>query len=193
MNLKHLILLPLPLLSVACSAVPTASEPTSNVETKHAAEPMFTQLQPIEISESVDTVKTLEKEQPQTEMIDYARRFLGTQYIYGGSTPKGFDCSGYIQYVYRKFDINIPRTTAAYPSLYANKVSLEDAKVGDLIVFTGTNPNIRKPGHAGIITEIGDGKLSFIHSSSSKKHFGVTETNYYKSGYPRRFLTVVSM
>ena len=45
----------------------------------------------------------------------------------------------------------------------------------------------------GIITEVGKGKLKFVHSSSSRKHFGVTETNYYKSGYPKRYLTVVRM
>lgn len=126
-------------------------------------------------------------------MINFARRYLGTKYVWGGASPKGFDCSGFIQYVYKKHNISIPRTTAAYPSLFHKKVSLSNAKVGDLIVFTGTNPNIRKPGHAGIITDIKKGSLKFIHSSSSKKHFGVSETDYYKSGYPKRFLTVVRM
>ncbi|MCE2570728.1 C40 family peptidase [Motilimonas eburnea] len=127
------------------------------------------------------------------DMIDFARQYKGTEYVWGGTTPDGFDCSGFIQYVYNEFDISIPRTTRAYPSLFDREVPLNEARVGDLIVFTGTDASIRRPGHAGIISEIDDGKLMFLHSSSSKKHFGVSETNYYKSGYPKRFLKIIRM
>ena len=129
----------------------------------------------------------------QQKMIKFATKYIGTRYVWGGTTPKGFDCSGFIQYVYKHFNIAIPRTTARYTGLLKNSIPLKNAKVGDLIVFTGTNLKIKKPGHAGIITEVKPGLLKFIHSSSSKKHFGVTETNYYKSGYPKRFLAVIQM
>jgi cell wall-associated NlpC family hydrolase len=129
----------------------------------------------------------------EQEMINYARTFIGTKYVWGGSTPKGFDCSGFIRYIYKNYNIDIPRTTSEYPQLFAQSVLLKDAKIGDLIVFTGTNPTIRKPGHAGIISEINNNSVKFVHSSSSKKHFGVTETSYYNSGYPKRFLTIVRM
>ncbi|GAA5645337.1 MULTISPECIES: C40 family peptidase [Vibrio] len=187
MKLNHLTFIPLALLLNACAN--TQPEQSSR-ESSNATPPAT-----LSVNKTHTTSPSLAEIQAQDteQMIDYAREFLGTKYVWGGSSPKGFDCSGYIKYVYNKFDITIPRTTAAYPSLYGNKVSLKDAKPGDLIVFTGTNPNIRKPGHAGIITSVDDGKLTFIHSSSSKKHFGVTETDYYKSGYPRRFLTVVRM
>ncbi|WP_456296985.1 C40 family peptidase [Vibrio sp. AK197] len=129
--------------------------------------------------------------QQQRALVSYARQYLGTRYVWGGTSPKGFDCSGYIQYVYRHFDIDVPRTTASYPTMFDQAVPITQAKVGDLIVFTGTDPSTRRPGHAGIITQVGKGKLHFIHSSSSKRHFGVTETDYYNSGYPKRFLKVV--
>jgi cell wall-associated NlpC family hydrolase len=129
----------------------------------------------------------------EQKMISYARSFIGTKYVWGGSTPKGFDCSGFIHYIYNNYSIKIPRTTSEYPQLFTKSVTLKDAQVGDLIVFTGANPSIRKPGHAGIISEIKNDSIKFVHSSSSQKHFGVTETNYYKSGYPKRFLTVVRM
>ncbi|SMY38891.1 D-gamma-glutamyl-meso-diaminopimelic acid endopeptidase CwlS precursor [Photobacterium andalusiense] len=129
----------------------------------------------------------------QQQMINYARKHIGTRYIWGGTSPKGFDCSGFIKYIYNHFNISIPRTTAAYTQLFKHSIPLKDAKVGDLIVFTGTNLKIRRPGHAGIITEVKPGMVKFIHSSSSKKHFGVTETSYYQSGYPKRYLTVIRM
>lgn len=181
MTLKPLLLLPLCFMA-ACSS---ASLPSNKVSA------------PVNNAESTPPSSLAAQSQPadqnlsDEELVSYARKYLGTRYVWGGSTPKGFDCSGYIQYVYRHFDIDIPRTTAAYPSLYDQAVSIDNAQVGDIIVFTGTNPNIRQPGHAGIVTQVGDGKLSFIHSSSSKKHFGVTETNYYQSGYPKRFLKIV--
>ncbi|MDR9830606.1 C40 family peptidase [Vibrio sp. FNV 38] len=165
-RLKQVLPFSLVLLSTACSSnVPYSSSP-----------PLKTDANP-----------------PNTQMISFARNYLGSDYQWGGNTPKGFDCSGFIKFVYNEFDIDIPRTTSQYPTLYANKVAFSDAEVGDLIIFTGTNPKVRKPGHAGIITQVGDGKLHFIHSSSSKKHYGVTETNYFKSGYPKRYLSIVRM
>lgn len=127
------------------------------------------------------------------QMIAFARDYIGTDYKWGGNTPSGFDCSGFIKFVYNEFNIDIPRTTSQYPSLYKNRVDFDKAQVGDLIIFTGTDPKVRKPGHAGIITQVGEGKLHFIHSSSSKKHYGVTETNYFKSGYPKRYLSIVRL
>lgn len=152
------------------------------------------------IAQKINILDTINISQPSTKktidthkMIAFAKKYKGTPYAWGGMTSKGFDCSGFIQYIYKNFNISIPRTTASYTQLFDNSVPLKNAKVGDLIVFTGTNLKIRKPGHAGIITEIKPGLLKFIHSSSSKKHFGVTETSYYQSGYPKRFLTVIRM
>ncbi|SMY38129.1 D-gamma-glutamyl-meso-diaminopimelic acid endopeptidase CwlS precursor [Photobacterium malacitanum] len=129
----------------------------------------------------------------EQQMINFARENIGIPYVWGGTSPNGFDCSGFIKYVYNHFNISIPRTTAAYTQLFKHSIPLKDAKVGDLIVFTGTNLKIRRPGHAGIITEVKPGIVKFIHSSSSKKHFGVTETSYYQSGYPKRYLAVIRM
>ncbi|MEC6816683.1 C40 family peptidase [Photobacterium toruni] len=152
------------------------------------------------IAQKINILDTRNISQPSTKktidthkMIAFAKKYKGTPYAWGGITSKGFDCSGFIQYIYKNFNISIPRTTASYTQLFDNSVPLKNANVGDLIVFTGTNLKIRKPGHAGIITEIKPGLLKFIHSSSSKKHFGVTETSYYQSGYPKRFLTVIRM
>ncbi|MEG1002845.1 MAG: NlpC/P60 family protein [Clostridium sp.] len=86
------------------------------------------------------------------EVVNYAKQFLGTKYVYGGTTPNGFDCSGFTQYVYKHaLGINISRTT--YTQINEGKsVSRSNLKVGDL-VFPSSH-------HVGIY--IGNGKI--IHA-----------------------------
>ncbi|MGF1792102.1 C40 family peptidase [Photobacterium profundum] len=62
----------------------------------------------------------------------------------------------------------MPRTTSEYPQLFTKSVTLKDAQVGDLILFTGTNPNVQKPGYAGIISKINNDSITLVRSSSSK-------------------------
>lgn len=182
MNKKGCIKYILPLSFLLIAACESNVEAESLIVQNN--KPIITHQQPI---------NTNKENIAQKQMVNFANKYIGTRYVWGGITPKGFDCSGFIKYIYNHFNISIPRTTAGYTQLFSQSIPLKDAKVGDLIVFTGTNLKIRKPGHAGIITEIEPGKIKFIHSSSSKKHFGVTETSYYQSGYPKRYLTVIRM
>lgn len=114
------------------------------------------------------------------KIVATAKKYIGTPYVYGGASPKGFDCSGFTQYVYKQCGINISRSS----STQANdgvKVGRDELQVGDLIIFTGTRSST--PGHTGIY--IGNGK--FIHSSSGKAR-GVTITDLDSSYYKKRFL-----
>ncbi|MDO5097012.1 MAG: NlpC/P60 family protein [Peptostreptococcaceae bacterium] len=79
-----------------------------------------------------------------------AMKYLGTPYVYGGTSPRGFDCSGFTQYVYRQAGVNLPRTSGAQ-SRAGQYVSLSNIKSGDLLYG---------PGHVGIY--IGNGQ--YIHS-----------------------------
>jgi cell wall-associated NlpC family hydrolase len=95
----------------------------------------------------------------------------------------GFDCSGFITYVFNHFGVAVPRSSIDFTNV-GKAVSPEQAKPGDLILFTGTDPIDRFVGHMGIVVENGD-SLRFIHSTSGKA-MGVTTTplnEYYKKRY----------
>ncbi len=88
-------------------------------------------------------------------VIAYASKFLGTPYLWGGTTPAGFDCSGFTQYVYRHFGVSLGRTTKNQIK-DGVAVSRDKLQPGDL-VFYGQNGI---PSHMGIY--IGNGK--YIHA-----------------------------
>lgn len=115
---------------------------------------------------------------------------IGVPYKWATSSPgKSFDCSGFTYYVYESIHAPSSRSSRAYATL-GESIPLDEALPGDCIVFSGTTPNSRTPGHVGIIVERSDDCIEFIHCSSSKKHFGVVITDYYESNYPKRFLDV---
>jgi cell wall-associated NlpC family hydrolase len=117
-------------------------------------------------------------------VLSFAKSLLGTPYRYASTDPKvGFDCSGYITYVFNHFNIKVPRSSIEFANQGA-AVPAEQAKKGDLILFTGTDSTERDIGHIGLIIST-DTTVQFIHSSSGKAH-GVTITplnNYYKGRY----------
>jgi cell wall-associated NlpC family hydrolase len=119
-------------------------------------------------------------------LIAYALSLIGTPYVYGGTTNGGFDCSGFTSHVFQEFDIPITRSSTTQ-SEDGVPVDREEARPGDLVVFTGTNPTVREPGHVGIvISEPGD-VISFVHSSSNG---GVKVSQVEGTGYEKRFLGI---
>ena len=109
-----------------------------------------------------------------TQIIATAKKYIGTPYLWGGVTPSGFDCSGYVQYVFNIHGISLPRTAATqYQS--GTSVSKAKLKAGDLVFFVTGSSGIS---HVGIY--IGDNQ--FIHSSSSKGVIISSLTSSYWSG-----------
>jgi murein DD-endopeptidase / murein LD-carboxypeptidase len=124
------------------------------------------------------------------ELVNFACSLAGTPYKYGSTDPKeGFDCSGYMTYVFNHFHIMVPRTSVDFTPVQ-HPVSLQDAKLGDLILFTGTDSTDRTVGHMGIISSTAGEPLRFMHATSGKKH-EVMESDFYTPYYEGRFVKVI--
>ena len=133
--------------------------------------------------DSIDTKNT----QPEN-LIKFAKTLIGVPYKYGSTdVNEGFDCSGFITYVFNHFDIAVPRSSIDF-TYVSNEVKLSNSKPGDLILFTGTDSTKRIVGHMGIITQTVD-TVKFIHSTSGKA-YAVTETPLNKY-YQGRFLKTI--
>jgi cell wall-associated NlpC family hydrolase len=123
------------------------------------------------------------------QLLSFANSLKGIPYKYASTDPmEGFDCSGFIAYVFNHFDIAVPRSSIDF-TFVRQPIKLKDAKPGDLILFTGSDSGVRKAGHMGIITQAGGDSIKFIHSSSGK-HPGVTETTF-KGYYVSRYLKTI--
>jgi cell wall-associated NlpC family hydrolase len=86
----------------------------------------------------------------------FAKKFLGTPYVWGGTTPQGFDCSGFVQYVYKHaLGMNLPRISADQ-ARYGPKIALKNLRVGDLV---GWNNSSRNNGADHIAIYIGHGRI----------------------------------
>ena len=110
-------------------------------------------------------------------IIETSMQYMGVPYIFGGSTPSGFDCSGYVQYVFAQCGVSIPRT-ADYQYYAGTPIPTEDLRPGDCVFFSTYLPG---PSHVGIY--LGDG--NFIHASSSR---GVTTDTLSRSYWVQTFL-----
>lgn len=142
-----------------------------------------------------DAVKTNEaidvKNVSPDEVIKFAETLIGTPYVYGSTDPKvGFDCSGFITYVFNHFKIKVPRSSVQFTNV-GKTVPIEEAKRGDIILFTDPdfdNTNSTQVGHMGLITTNEKGAISFIHSTSGKA-MSVAITPF-SDHYKKRFVRV---
>lgn len=129
---------------------------------------------------------------PADSLIAFGKQYLGKKYCYGSCAPKkGFDCSGFVYYVFGHFNIKVPRASMDYEK-QGRIIKIDSARKGDVIVFTGTKPKNRRPGHVGIVVSNPGENLQFIHSSSGKKANGIIITDYSSSPYYKsRFIKIV--
>ncbi len=118
----------------------------------------------------------------KAKLLQDAKYYKGGKYIWGGTTPNGFDCSGYVQYLYKKHKIKLPRT-AYSQSKIGQTIAFKDIKKGDLLFFLTDKSRGIPITHVGIY--LGDGR--FIHAASRKEGIIISPITY--GSYKRCFVT----
>jgi len=116
------------------------------------------------------------------QLVNFARTLVGKPYKYGGKDPAvGFDNSGFINYVFNHFQIEVPKYTAGF-IVTGEAINIQEAAEGDLILFSKTDSVKKVVNHVGMIVSAKGSPISFIHATSGKVS-GVTVTalnSYYQ-------------
>lgn len=109
------------------------------------------------------------------KLINEATKLLGIPYVWGGSTPSGFDCSGFIYYTFAKAGIDLPRTSSE--GYYSRSYYVKAPQLGDLVFFADTYK--KGISHLGIYI----GNNQFIHASSDGVQISSLDNSYWKSHF----------
>ncbi len=127
-------------------------------------------------SESAEGASKTIGEEKKAIIIPKAQSMLGVMYRYGGNTPKGFDCSGFVQWVYKHMDIKLPRSAKDQARAGVAVKSKKDLQVGDIVTFRRKHVY-----HTGIY--LGEGK--FIHSPRTNKDIRISDmgVSYFSKYY----------
>jgi cell wall-associated NlpC family hydrolase len=125
------------------------------------------------------------------ELISFAKKYLGTPYHYASSNPKkGFDCSGFVNFVFNNFHVSLPRSSGEFKSI-GTDLKPEEFKVGDVVVFYSFR-NKARIGHVGIVCEANGLHSKFIHSASSQKR-GIIISDLAFGTYAKRFFRCIDV
>ncbi len=109
------------------------------------------------------------------------KQYLGIRYRFGGETPSGFDCSGFVRFMFNKeLNVNLPRSSREMATI-GTRIDRNELRPGDLVFFKNAKDRIN---HVGIFV----GNDTFVHSSLSK---GITRDTLNESYYSKRFATGV--
>jgi len=122
-------------------------------------------------------------------IVNFGMNFLDTPYLYGGSSKDGFDCSGFVYFVFQHFKIQTPRSSFQFEN-FGKEIPIDSVRKGDVVVFLSPTRNVI--GHLGIVTDAKGMESNFIHASSGKE-MKVVITSLKKDGYKRRFVKALDV
>lgn len=152
-------------------------ESTSEPQTELVSETLISDQTELQ-STILNTCETFAQQANANNLVNMALSLKGSPYSYGGTTPRGFDCSGFTQYCFRNaLGIEIPRTAAAQASL-GESVSMDELQPGDLL-FWGSGSGIY---HVGIYVEDG----TYIHAAGSGKGVRIQSMEYFHPTFAKR-------
>ena len=186
---------------IACVLIMTACKEKNNMSFEGPTS-ITNQIDSTKISDSTITIVALPDPTIYTQgqeintgstdpdsLVAFGKSLVGTPYLYASSDPaNGFDCSGFITYVFNHFGIAVPRSSVDFTNV-GIEIPTDKAGPGDLILFTGTDSTIRIVGHMGIVESNEHGNLLFLHSTSGKAYAVVISP--LKGYYEARFVKVI--
>lgn len=117
------------------------------------------------------------------EVIDYGKNFLGKPYRYRPESGVTFDCSGFLQHIFKSHSIEIPRTSRSIGS-FVDKVELDEIQEGDFLFFQGRNTSVNSVGHIAVVVGCDSVGLKMMHSCRR----GIVIDDFPRSYYEQRFL-----
>lgn len=126
---------------------------------------------------------TIQKASLSAELLTFAKKHLSLRYRSGGTSRKGFDCSGFVRYCFSQFGMLLPHSSAAQIS-HGLEITLGEAKAGDLIFFKGHNAGSKRVGHVGLIVDVKNNYVKFIHSAwNGGVRYDFLHADYYKKRF----------
>jgi cell wall-associated NlpC family hydrolase len=132
---------------------------------------------------AVDSAKIDYKEALIDSIIKFGKNYLGKPYRYHISNTRRFDCSGYVSFIFSKFGYSLPPSSSGM-AYVGEKISKENARKGDLILFKGRSTKSSRVGHVALIIDVDDKGIVMMHSSSRGiliEHYA--NNDYYKRRY----------
>jgi cell wall-associated NlpC family hydrolase len=124
-------------------------------------------------------------------VITYAKNYIGVPYKYGGKGPQGFDCSGFVHFVFEPWGYNLPYSSKGYGD-YGQEIELSEARPGDFALFRGRSSSSTGIGHVALVIDVDEsGEVYIIHATI---HKGITIDNMSNQDYyVKRYLQVRRM
>lgn len=123
----------------------------------------------------------------QDSIVAFGTDLLGTPYVAAGCGKDGFDCSGFVYFVFQHFKISVPRSSADFEHV-GTEIPIEKVQKGDLLLFL--SPTRNAIGHIGIVSNPKGRQSDFIHATSGRE-MKVVITSLTNAGYTRRFVKAV--